>query len=268
VTNMPGNTKAIVSDVNAKPAPQIFDPSKDAYDYLLGQNGAMRTLLYDASGNPLLTQANPGYADLVDRAARVLGKISADDGAIAALGALAAAAITDPAQNASVIALLKGILKQLQGTGTGAAPVQLTGSNIQQVDVLPRQIRAAGDHTFTIQNDKGYSKCIVVLDIYGVTGAFGSNEGIRLGCYTQPTGRSYGNRGITAVTDRTKNSLEIVHQIQIALGAHESPNTDPYSKAKGISAIPAPSVRGYVGINGTFASGEGFDCAVKAYWIP
>jgi len=128
---MPGNTKAIVRDVNAQPAPQLFDPSKDAYDYLLGQNGAMRTLLYDASGNPLLTQANPGYADLVDRAARVLGKISADDGAIAALGALAAAAITDPAQNASVIALLKGLLKQLQGAGTGATPVSLTGSNME-----------------------------------------------------------------------------------------------------------------------------------------
>jgi len=59
-------------------------------------------------------------------------KVTADDNTIAGLGALAAAAVTDPAASASVIALLKGMLKQLQGTGTGAAPVQLTGSNLQE----------------------------------------------------------------------------------------------------------------------------------------
>lgn len=59
-------------------------------------------------------------------------KVTADDNTIAGLGALAAAAVTDPAASASVIALLKGILKQLQGTGTGAAPIQLTGSYVKQ----------------------------------------------------------------------------------------------------------------------------------------
>ncbi|MBC7340882.1 MAG: hypothetical protein H5U02_00250 [Clostridia bacterium] len=66
--------------------------------------------------------------DVIDRATRALGKIIAEDNAIAALGALAATAVIDPAASASVIALLKGLLKQLQGTGTGSAPVQLTGS--------------------------------------------------------------------------------------------------------------------------------------------
>ena len=44
------------------------------------------------------------------------------------VGALTAAAVTDPTASATLIALLKGLLKQLQGTGTGAAPVQLSGS--------------------------------------------------------------------------------------------------------------------------------------------
>lgn len=48
----------------------------------------------------------------------------------AALGTPADAAVSDPALEASEIALLKGLIKQLQGDGTAdkAAPVKLTGS--------------------------------------------------------------------------------------------------------------------------------------------
>lgn len=58
---MAGNTRAIVKDVDAKPAPQYFNPSADAYEYLCGRNGASRVELYDANGNPLLAQDNPGH---------------------------------------------------------------------------------------------------------------------------------------------------------------------------------------------------------------
>lgn len=109
------NTKAIKVDINAKPVPQYFNPTLDDYEPLYGDKGAMRVLLYDANGNPLLTEPNPGY-------------IRAADGAIAALGAKADAAVTDPTLSASEIALLKGLLKQLQGGGTGALPVSLNGS--------------------------------------------------------------------------------------------------------------------------------------------
>ena len=47
------------------------------------------------------------------------------------IGSLAAAAVTDPTASAALIQLLKGLLKQLQGGGTGAAPVQLSGSNVE-----------------------------------------------------------------------------------------------------------------------------------------
>ena len=50
------------------------------------------------------------------------------------IGSLAAAAVTDPTASAALIQLLKGLLKQLQGGGTGAAPVQLTGSIETVVD--------------------------------------------------------------------------------------------------------------------------------------
>ena len=45
-----------------------------------------------------------------------------------AFGLKDAAAVTDPTAAADLIALAKGLLKQLQGDGPGAAPVALTGS--------------------------------------------------------------------------------------------------------------------------------------------
>lgn len=151
---MPANSKPIVLDVNGKPAPQYYNPTTDAYEYLHGEAGAMRVLLWGPGGQALLVQTPTGEtkqvlgvagyghdgtswrplkttatgqveADVIDRAARVLGKVTADDGAIAALGALADAAKTDTALSASVIALLKGLLQTLR---TDAAKVQVSAS--------------------------------------------------------------------------------------------------------------------------------------------
>lgn len=184
---MAANSKPIVLDVNSKPAPQYFNPTTDAYEYLLGEAGAARSILWGPDGQALsvvarklevratelegrlgattdAAQTNPAQAasqiallkglltklqdpatqttladirdtsgikkitdpvDVLDRAARLLGKVSADDGALATLGALANVAVTDPTQSASVIALLKGLLKTFV---TDSGKVQLTGS--------------------------------------------------------------------------------------------------------------------------------------------
>lgn len=42
---MPGNTKAIVKDVNGQAAPQYFNPTTDAYEYAQGSNGAINVQL-------------------------------------------------------------------------------------------------------------------------------------------------------------------------------------------------------------------------------
>jgi hypothetical protein len=111
VKTMPGNTKAIVRDVNAQPAPQLFDPSKDAYDYLLGDKGAMRAVLYDANGNPLLTATHPGYV----RDEYVLAKL------------------------ADLESKLDAIM-----SGTTPATVKLTGSNVEQTLLFDGTIAAGG----------------------------------------------------------------------------------------------------------------------------
>lgn len=111
------NTQNILTDLGTKPIAQYYNPTTDVYEALEGAGGASRVLLWDATGStPLLTQTNAGY-------------IQANDGAIATLGSTADTAVVDPTLSASEVALLKGLMKQLQGTGTGATPVSLTGSN-------------------------------------------------------------------------------------------------------------------------------------------
>jgi hypothetical protein len=46
------------------PVPQYWNATALAYEKVQGANGAIRTLLYDANGNPLLTAANPGKVDI------------------------------------------------------------------------------------------------------------------------------------------------------------------------------------------------------------
>lgn len=56
-------------------------------------------------------------------------QMSVPDGADVTQGAKSDTAVTDPTLSASEMAVLKGILKQLQGNGTGSQSVSLTGSN-------------------------------------------------------------------------------------------------------------------------------------------
>jgi hypothetical protein len=50
------------------------------------------------------------------------------------IGAKSATAVTDPTADADVIAALKGVIKQLQGNGTGSAPVTLSTALSSAID--------------------------------------------------------------------------------------------------------------------------------------
>jgi hypothetical protein len=86
--------------------------------------------------------------------------------AIAALGAIANAAVTDPAANGTAIALLKGLLSRIQTLenkidsitdGTSPATVQLSGSNMELYGAVigdrPAANTVAAGTTFTIVDD-------------------------------------------------------------------------------------------------------------------
>ncbi|QQE80937.1 hypothetical protein [Alicyclobacillus sp. SO9] len=102
-----------------------------------GQDNPLPVTLYDGQGNVLSTVA-----------------VGMGDGADVTKGAKADAAVTDPTLSASQIALLKGLLSQLQGTGSGAAPVELAGSNFTAAhgSLVPTDIAVMG------VNDNGIAR--------------------------------------------------------------------------------------------------------------
>jgi hypothetical protein len=62
--------------------------------------------------------------------------INVESGASVDVGPVTATAVTNPASSASIIALLKGLLTQLQGAGSGSSPFQIIGySAIYQQNV-------------------------------------------------------------------------------------------------------------------------------------
>ena len=67
------NTKAIKTDLNAKPIPQLYNPVTDEYEVLQGVGGAARQVLYGPDGQPISTTGGK----LAVRAAELETKIEA-----------------------------------------------------------------------------------------------------------------------------------------------------------------------------------------------
>jgi hypothetical protein len=98
---------------------------------------AFATLLAKLSTDPLPAgDNNIGNVDVVTMPNVIVGSsalptgaaTSAKQDALAALvGSVSDAAVTDPTLSGSEIALLKGLLKQMQGNGTGTLPVNVSG---------------------------------------------------------------------------------------------------------------------------------------------
>jgi len=106
------NTKAIKTDLNGKPVPQHFNASADDYEVTQGAD-------------------NKTYV----RASELETLI----------GALAAAAVTDPAVAASVIAALKGVLTDLGQISDAATTAGGTGSVSAKLRVMSAAIGALAD---------------------------------------------------------------------------------------------------------------------------
>jgi hypothetical protein len=137
VISLSYNSKAIKTDVNAKPIPQYFNPVTDEYEALQGTGGAARQVLYGSDGQPISVADNKlavKASELETLLNTLTGKdfatqttlaevlialgsqsTAAKQDALAGLvGALDSAAVSDPAAAGAVIALLKGLLSRLQ----------------------------------------------------------------------------------------------------------------------------------------------------------
>lgn len=170
---MAANTKQIKGDVDRKPSPQYYNPVADEYEYLYGENGASRHILYSSDGQPITSSGNK----LAVRASEIetlLSDIKSKDFATqTTLAAILAKLISAPATEAKQTALnaligevqaaptantLLARLKNLEDkidkitAGTSPAVTTLAGRNVAKTKVTnwvnAETIRAGGSKTY------------------------------------------------------------------------------------------------------------------------
>jgi len=152
------NTQALLLDKNNKPIPQYYDPTSDSF-------------------KPLSNQ--------------IIAQIT--DGSLSTLGAKADVPVLDPSAPASTNQVLKAILAQLQGSGNGNAPVELTGSIIEDVVLQTEAVATGNGMPYTPTNANmtlnfeitGTSTSrTIIFEIAGASGVYQAHPGYKLGDIT------------------------------------------------------------------------------------
>ena len=118
------NTVSIQKDVDGKPIPQYYNILQDVYEVLQGRNGANRIEIYGPDGDPVSVVSNK-LAVRASEIEAILSVIAAKDFATEAkqtalealVGTLTDTAVNDPTASGTIIALLKGLITQMQGDG-------------------------------------------------------------------------------------------------------------------------------------------------------
>jgi hypothetical protein len=157
------NTKAMKTDVNAKPIPQYYNPVTDEYEVVQGTGGAARQVLYAPDGQPISTTEGK----LAVRAAELEAKIEAvrvllntlagEDFATQTtlaqiLGKMIAAPATEAKQD-SLATMVGAIEDKLDGVidGTTPATTKSTGSKVKNAfEIIPSDTTDLAHETIAI----------------------------------------------------------------------------------------------------------------------
>lgn len=138
---------------------------------------------------------------------------------------------------------------------------------VQQVGTIEtrfsRSVRSA--HTgFAVTDTPSWAKGVIVgCRIYGVTGTFGVDEGLKL---------SLLNRGLFSFGTGTGTiSTNVITSTENAPTIIMYPGIEPKSELpfnKVVKTVLTPKITILLNIKGTFEAGEGFDCEVLVKWLP
>lgn len=137
------NTKSIVKDVNQKPAPQLYNPTTDAYEVVQGENGATRVMVYDTAGNAV---------DLVELIASIVAAINTTGttqlragtnpiGTIEVTGSVLPGGASTAAKQDTIIGHVDGLeesiaaIKDTAGVKKIVDPLPAGTNNIGKVDI-------------------------------------------------------------------------------------------------------------------------------------
>lgn len=140
---------------------------------------------------------------------------------------------------------------------------QLTGSKQEVVNVFSRSLRTSSQNT-TVYRPAGAKGCIIYLTVYGVTGTFGADQGVRLRAQLQGI-KGYRFGDIYTDLQTMSNRSQI---IMFYPGATDTnvPAADGGSRV--IAPIYAPPrISLSILVNGTFETGQGVDCEADIEWL-
>lgn len=145
------------------------------------------------------------------------------------------------------------------------AHVQLTGRNVEQEYLLDRSIRNTTTSFVDRYVPNGAIGAVVVCQIYGRTGTFGSDNGLRLQVYQSTQENDVSAWGLMTERTTSSNRPQVIY---IYPGiSHQELVISSGADVK-VAGLPVHSMlRVNLSINGTFEEGQGFDCDVYVNWL-
>jgi hypothetical protein len=148
-------------------------------------------------------------------------------------------------------------------TAEKPAHVQLTGRKVEEVILYPRAIRTSNTARAVIV-PSGAIGLIVTVMVYGVTGTFGSNQGLHLSVGQIDNMSTLG--AYRLVTNRVTSPHRLHGYIYPGLDLSNAQNI-ANAQFVGVSMIPFARVGIGMDISGTFDTDQGFDCELRYYWF-
>ena len=167
---------------------------------------------------------------------------------------------------AAVLAKLGQLETEIQAVKanqlSGDQKVQLSGTIVQEV--FSRTVRTSNTGTAVITSPSGRVNkgCIIVCTIFGVTGTFQSDEGLRLQVVTQ-AGTVPFYTGKFTFPRQSIAGQQIVYMFP---GASKGDMVDHANRFSMFSGVVPYANRIMLDISGSFNAGEGFDCHVEIIW--
>ena len=159
---------------------------------------------------------------------------------------------------------------KITNSGNNNVGLLLTGirsgvSNSKQevVNVFSRSLRTSSQNT-NIMRPAGAKGCIIYLTVYGVTGTFGADQGVRLRAQLQGIkGYSFGD--IYTAPQTMSNRSQI---IMLYPGATDANVPAAVGGSRVIAPMFAPPrISLSIVVTGTFDVGQGIDCEADIEWL-
>ena len=154
--------------------------------------------------------------------------------------------------------------KPLTGSD-GANDVRLTGSNVEfgkTENVFERKIRTESEGS-RVTKPKWAKGCLIELVIHGITGSFGTDEGVEMTTFSRFKGGIGTGTRLRSVDVTKTGTIQHLWFTGVSLDDAESSNID----FKLTNYPVAEEVAIGFTIIGNFESGEGIDSEINLFWM-